>query len=312
MSDPTTPVLITAFLGALGIFIAAALARLIRGKSTEPAAIAAQEIPALDDLLSPYLPPSAIESVQLTAPEPVPSGVPTWHYRKLDFIWAGAIFLLFFSMSVGNSAVEPGDVKFTPQVLLGSIGFQITLAMITALVVAWRIDLVTWLGLRWRNWPWVFLIAPVTVFSIWTFMGLLYFGGYMKWIESLGVESVQDTVKLLQESKDPLILILMAVAAVIVAPICEEIVFRGYLYPFTKRFAGPWIAAICSGVIFSAAHGNLSALLPLAVFGFVLAVIYEKTGSIWSVIAIHFCFNGATVALQALARFAPHLIEQSK
>ena len=64
----------------------------------------------------------------------------------------------------------------------------------------------------------------------------------MEWMNTLGVESSQESVKLLQETQDPLVLGLMAVAAVLVAPVCEEVVFRGYLYPAAKRFAGPWVA----------------------------------------------------------------------
>lgn len=149
----------------------------------------------------------------------------------------------------------------------------------------------------------MFLIAPGTVLGVWGVLGALQAMGYMQWIESLGVETVQDTVKLLQQSKDPRVVGLMIVAAVIAAPICEEIVFRGYLYPAAKKFAGPWVAGICSALIFSAAHGSLSALLPLFIFGCVLVFVYEKTGSLWSTIAIHFCFNGATVLIQLAVRY---------
>ena len=54
-------------------------------------------------------------------------------------------------------------------------------------------------------------------------------------MESLGAETTQDTVKLLRETNDPLVLGLMAFAAVVAAPLCEEIVFRGYLYPVLRN-----------------------------------------------------------------------------
>ena len=125
----------------------------------------------------------------------------------------------------------------------------------------------------------------------------------MEWISSFGVETVQDTVKLLQNSDDPRILALMGFAAVVAAPLCEEIVFRGYLYPAAKKFNGPWVAGICSSLVFAGAHGNLAALLPLFIFGCVLVVVYEKTGSIWAPIAVHCCFNIATVITQLLDRY---------
>jgi membrane protease YdiL (CAAX protease family) len=201
-------------------------------------------------------------------------------------------------------------VKLSSGALIFSILFQLAFAGITIAIVVPRCHLFRWLGLRWRNWPWVLLIAPGTVVAMWVFFGLLQGLGYMKWIESFGVEAVQDTVKLLQTTTDPLILTLMAVAAVLVAPVCEEIVFRGYLYPVLKRFSGPGVAAFCSGLVFASAHGSLGALLPLFVFGVLLAIIYENTGSLWSTMAIHFCFNGATVAIQSILRQFPHLFDQ--
>ena len=88
----------------------------------------------------------------------------------------------------------------------------------------------------------------------------------------------------------------------IVAPIAEEVVFRGYLYPAAKRFCGPAGAVLFSSLVFAAAHGNVVALLPLFALAVLLCLIYEFTGSIWASISVHFLFNAATVAMQLLAR----------
>ena len=154
------------------------------------------------------------------------------------------------------------------------------------------------------------VIAPATVVVMWMIFGGLHASGYVKWMESLGSETVQETVKLLQESKDPLVIGLMAATAVLVAPVCEEVVFRGYFYPVAKRFAGAWPAALCSAMVFAAAHGNLTALLPLFLFGLALVFIYEKTGSLWAPVAVHFCFNGATVVAQLAVRYLDIPVEQ--
>ncbi|MBX3740760.1 MAG: CPBP family intramembrane metalloprotease [Akkermansiaceae bacterium] len=323
MSDPTAPVLIATFSVALGLFVVAALVRWAR-REKEPV-LSETEAPqegghgglpqAPPSSLPPPVPPmyGGPYVAPRAAPVPVPDtrGVPTWPYRKLDFLWMAGIFVIFAAMSVSNTAVDADKVSFTPGVLLGSIVFHATLTMITLAVILFRIGPVSWLGLRWKHWPWVFLIAPATVVTMWLVFGGLHALGYMKWMESLGVEAVQDSVKLLQTATDPLVLILMAVAAVLVAPISEEIVFRGYLYPAAKKFAGPWMAAICTGLVFAAAHGSLAALLPLFIFGVVLAVLYEKTGSIWAPVAVHFCFNGATVGMQFLVRQFPQLLDQA-
>jgi membrane protease YdiL (CAAX protease family) len=302
MPNPTESVIIATFSLAVLIFVLSSLARKLaagpqpaRGESGP--AVASSE-PGED---TPYQSP-VLESL----PPALPVGkVATWPYRPLDLLGLGLVFLLFFSLAVAStrSAAGQDELVLSAEGLVTSIAFQFICAGIVTFFVIGRIHPVDWLGLKWPDWPWIFLIAPATVFFMWALIGGLQVAGLMNWIESMGVEAMQDTVKLLQESEDPLILGLMAFAAVIAAPLCEEIVFRGYFYPVAKKFAGPWAAAVCSALVFGAAHGNLMALLPLTVFGVLLAFLYEKTGSIWAPVAVHFCFNGATVATQMIARF---------
>jgi membrane protease YdiL (CAAX protease family) len=250
--------------------------------------------------------PAAIPS---PAPPPLPPGlpgakVPLWFYRPADLSGAALVFLVFSGLALASlGSGDSGSAKLHPGALVANIGFQFIMAGLVAVMVLRRTDLVSWLGLRWRGWPWLVLIAPGTVVVMWLVFGCLQISGYLEWMDSLGVETVQDTVKLLQESRDPLILGLMAFAAVVAAPLCEEIVFRGYLYPVLKRFGGGVTALFCSAMVFAAAHGSLTALLPLFIFGCVLVLLYEKTGSLWAPVAAHFCFNSATVLVQLAVRY---------
>jgi membrane protease YdiL (CAAX protease family) len=298
MSDPTQIVLTGGFAAIAVLFTMGALSRLLSRRKNLDAQMPCT-IPCVEGATSPDDMPARV-----AVPPDLPVGkVPVWFYHPLDLFGAAFILLVFGGLVIASFGAEEATTSINPAVLAANIAFQFILAGAIVTLVFWRVNVVTWLGLRWPNWQWVLLIAPCTVFSMWMLFGALQLSGYMKWMESLGVETVQDTVKLLQESKDPLVIGLMAIAAVIAAPICEEIIFRGYLYPVLKRFAGVWPAAICSAFVFSAAHGNLTALLPLFVFGALLVLIYEKTGSLWAPIAVHFCFNGATVMLQLAARY---------
>ncbi len=282
MSDPTVFAITASFCAALGIFAVAAWIRKILLK---PAA-------ASDD---PEL---------LITEEPPRQNVPTWFYQPLDLLAIGFIFLLYFNNGLsGASAAESPKPENLAGALIISIAFQFVCVGVVTGFVIHRIKPAEWLGLRWENWLWAFLIGPAGFILIQMFFKCLQAVGYLQWIESLGVPMVQDSVKLLQESADPLVLGLMALAAVIVAPFCEEIIFRGYLYPVAKKFVGPGTACVCSALVFSAAHGSMISLLPLFVFGCLLVYIYEKTGSIWAPMAVHFCFNGVTVLIQMLDRF---------
>lgn len=232
-------------------------------------------------------------------PPEVPVGkVAVWFYCPLDLLGIALLAGLFYVQAVTGAVMGEGDepIKVSAEGVVVSIGLQFLLAGIALAMVVRRVDPVSWLGLRWRQWPWVLLIAPVTVVCMWAIFAGLQGLGYMDLVDKLGVEKVQDTVAIFQKEKSLTVLILMGITAAVVAPICEEVVFRGYLYPAVKRFAGPWMSGLCTALMFSAAHGSVSALLPLFVFGLALAALYEFTGSIWAPMAAHFLFNAVTVA----------------
>lgn len=243
---------------------------------------------------------------QTGLPPALPVGkVSCWFYRKLDLIGVSVIAGFYYLMILLNAVVaeEMKNHVITALDLIFNMGLQFFLAGLVTVIVVNRINPISWLGLKWKNWPWVFLIAPVTVLTMWACFAGIYEIGYYTLLEKLEVNQVQDTVEIFQDTKDNSVLILMAITAVFIAPICEEIVFRGYLYPVLKKFNGAWIAALVSALVFSAAHGSMAALLPLFIFGVVLVILYECTGSIWTSIAAHFLFNAATVTVQMLERF---------
>lgn len=223
----------------------------------------------------------------------------------MDVMVVGVIVGFYYLMILLQAMVpdEAGELEITLSGLIFNIGLQFFLAGLVTVMVLGRVRPYLWLGLKWQNWLSVLWIAPATLIIMWAIFAGLYVVGYHAFIESLGVEMVQDTVELFQKNQDTDLLVMMAFTAVIVAPLCEEVVFRGYIYPTLKKFNGAWVGALVSALVFSAAHGSLSALLPLFIFGLVLVFLYEWTGSIWAPIAAHFLFNGATVTVQMLMRF---------
>ena len=80
---------------------------------------------------------------------------------------------------------------------------------------------------------------------------------------------------------------------VIAAPISEEVCFRGMLFGGLRKRYPRLIAAALTGLIFGGLHAltGLSAVPVLAVFGFILALLYEKTGSIVPGILLHMLNN---------------------
>ena len=88
---------------------------------------------------------------------------------------------------------------------------------------------------------------------------------------------------------------LVAIAVIVVAPISEEFFFRAFFYRALRTRLPVWLAAPIDGVVFGALHFegvDTAIILPvIAVFGVGLCLIYERTGSLFAVIAIHAAFN---------------------
>jgi len=84
---------------------------------------------------------------------------------------------------------------------------------------------------------------------------------------------------------------------VIAAPVSEEICFRGMLFGGLRRNLPRLAAALISGLIFGGLHAltGLSAVPPLIAFGFILALLYEKTGSIVPGIVLHMLNNSVAL-----------------
>jgi membrane protease YdiL (CAAX protease family) len=80
---------------------------------------------------------------------------------------------------------------------------------------------------------------------------------------------------------------------VIAAPIAEETCFRGMLFGGLREKLPRLAAALVTGLIFGALHAltGVSAVPPLIVFGFLLALLYERTGSIVPGILLHMINN---------------------
>jgi len=93
----------------------------------------------------------------------------------------------------------------------------------------------------------------------------------------------------------------IAANAVLLAPLAEELFFRGLFQSAIARWSrSPWIGVAAAGLLFGAMHANVFDTMPtLAVFGAILAYAYARTNSLTLVILIHAVFNGKNV-LQAL------------
>lgn len=119
-------------------------------------------------------------------------------------------------------------------------------------------------------------------------------------LEQLGFDAQPQAAEQAIQMVDPWLVI---VAVVILAPIAEEVFFRGVVFNAWVREGGPRWAFIGSSILFALIHISVVALLPIFLLGLALAWIYRRSGNLLAPIAMHATVNGISVALALLVRF---------
>jgi sodium transport system permease protein len=98
----------------------------------------------------------------------------------------------------------------------------------------------------------------------------------------------------------PLVLMLLA-------PVCEELAFRGFILTGLRRRLHPWTAILLSSLLFAASHLNVFQLLPLFILGIVLGLVATRGRSVLPGMLLHLLYNGLVVAPLVFPRWAATL-----
>ena len=88
----------------------------------------------------------------------------------------------------------------------------------------------------------------------------------------------------------------LGAAAVLLAPVAEEMLFRGILYPAIKQSGYPRLALWGTSLLFAAVHMNVVTFVPLVVLALVLTLLYERTDNLLAPITAHVLFNALNFA----------------
>lgn len=96
---------------------------------------------------------------------------------------------------------------------------------------------------------------------------------------------------------------LIFIAGVILAPLSEELFYRGMIYPVFRARMGKFWGAILAGLVFGLAHWDVWRAIPLAIGGAVLCYIYEKSGSIFVSALAHGTWNAVMSLIVYLSLF---------
>ncbi len=132
----------------------------------------------------------------------------------------------------------------------------------------------------------------------WTFAA---YGGFFLFLVIYGLivqPDPQEIIEEIEQERETLKLVALGVLVVLAAPIAEEVFFRGFLFGGLRGRMSFWPAALISGLLFGLVHlpGGPLQVPPLAVFGVLLAWLYERTGSLGPPILMHAIQNSISFA----------------
>ncbi len=232
---------------------------------------------------------------------PVPQGSPPRPTRAQGWPWwtapaalvAGIVLAAVAALVVDIPVALLGGVSITSSAKLppgleladtavqdcAFVGAAVLFAYVTTRAVsAWQ------LGLRPPRLSWracaAFVVALLLAFLIFNVI----------WAALVNVSTKEKVLEQLGANEGTALLLLSAALTCVMAPICEEILFRGFIYRALCGLRGPWPAAVLTGILFGGVHaGSAPAvdLVPLAALGFGLCLLYRRTGSLYPCIAAH-------------------------
>lgn len=130
-----------------------------------------------------------------------------------------------------------------------------------------------------------------------TFWGMSLIGLFWNLIDVPFKPEPQSLVVLMGENMNSALLPVLILLIVVVAPITEELLFRGVIYRFLKGRMRPLWALVIANILFGLIHIDLFAFLPLTAAGMFFTWAYERTGNIRVPIVCHALLNANTLLL---------------
>jgi membrane protease YdiL (CAAX protease family) len=106
-----------------------------------------------------------------------------------------------------------------------------------------------------------------------------------------------EALKLITEYPAVPLQVILAIVAVVVAPVVEEMLFRGLFQTTIRSYSGrPWLAIVLTSMLFASIHVDRSHWPSLFVLALGLGYAYENSGSLLRPIFMHAMFNGVNIA----------------
>lgn len=215
--------------------------------------------------------------------------LPGWVF--VSFLGANILVGVIIELLQATSLYIPTASDPVFNTVLAAVVYSFTLAI--TLGVPWllkrRMTSKRELGIdRLPDWIDI-MLAPAGAIIYLLGAGLLV-GIFMKLFPQIDYEQAQDIG--FKDLSGYWQYLLAFVTLVVIAPIAEEVLFRGYLYGKLRKHVSLWLAMLLTSVLFGAAHGQWNVAIDTFALSIVLCSLREVTGSIWAGTLLHMLKNG--------------------
>ena len=189
-----------------------------------------------------------------------------------------------------------------PEAQVEFLQMMISLAFFQLSALVWITIFLRQHGMGWKEAFGLGLSEPVTAAAYGILAGALFLPA--AWVLQFLSEKLMELAHLTPESQavvqvlqDPSLALgsklLFGAAAIFLAPVAEETIFRGILYPAIKQQGYPRLALWATSGVFAVMHANEATFLPLLIFALVLVYLYETFGNLLAPIVAHSLFYSA-------------------
>lgn len=158
------------------------------------------------------------------------------------------------------------------------------------------------LGLTASRWP--SDLARGLLACLWALPLCMALQALMLWLIGIGLLPIQvqqhPVLTFLRQSGRGWLWLIVAIT-VVMAPLAEELFFRGLLQTYIRRHLGPWPAVAVASAVFTLVHVGVYQDYPaLFALALTLGYLYERTGRLLPSIVAHASFNGIMVLMEAI------------
>jgi membrane protease YdiL (CAAX protease family) len=236
-----------------------------------------------------------------------------WRRWSLDHFMRQMTLLLvcfYAGMALGawTQKLAGAAMQSAGQVSIGAISFQGAALVLT--IPFLREHGLSWgeaFGLSNRRRDAVLAGVVVACLFLPIGLGLQHFSNHvLSELHQFGLKpQEQVAVQVLRTAASSPDRIKLALVTILLAPIAEEVLFRGILFTGVRQLGFPRLAFWGTGLVFAFVHFNAASFLPLFVFALVLAWIYGRTGNLLAPMAAHSVFNALNFTMLFLFKEGP-------